>query len=72
MPHLPFKEHCLFCDRLLCCNEAILERYPFLDLLLPREGALLLEVVNLEMGNSVKWFLLNIVSGQTTSDALWK
>ena len=51
---------------------AILERYPFLDLLLLREGALLLEVVNLEMGNSVKWFLLNIVSGQTTSDALWK
>ena len=25
-------------DRLLCCNEAILASYPFLDLLLLREG----------------------------------
>ena len=29
-------------------------------------------VVNLEMDNSLKWVLFNNVSGQITSDALWK
>ena len=29
-------------------------------------------VVNLEMDNSLKWALFNKVSGQVTSDALWK
>ena len=29
-------------------------------------------VVNLEMDNSPKWVLFNIVNGQMTSDALWK
>ena len=29
-------------------------------------------VVNLEMDNSLKWVLFNKVSGQITSDALWK
>ena len=33
---------------------------------------LLLGVVNLEMDNSLKWPRCNKVSGQTTSDALWK
>ena len=32
----------------------------------------LMNVENLEMGNSLKWVLFNIVSGQITSDALWK
>ena len=32
----------------------------------------LMYVENLEMGNSLKWVLFNIVSGQITSDALWK
>ena len=27
-------------------------------------------VVNLEMNNSLKWLLFNIVSGQVTTDAL--
>ena len=30
--------HYMLSDRLLCCNEAILASYPFLDLLLLREG----------------------------------
>ena len=34
--------------------------------------ASLLYVVNLEMNNSLKWVLFNVVSGQITSDALWK
>ena len=34
--------------------------------------ACLMYVVNLEMDNSLKWVLFNIVSGQITSDALWK
>ena len=29
-------------------------------------------VVNLEMDNSLKWVLFNKVSGQITSNALWK
>ena len=29
-------------------------------------------VVNLEMNNSPKWVLLNIVSGQIASDTPWK
>ena len=29
-------------------------------------------VVNLEMDNSLKWVLLNIVGGQITSNVLWK
>ena len=29
-------------------------------------------VVHLEMDNSLKWVLFNKVSGQITSDALWK
>ena len=29
-------------------------------------------VVNLEMDNSPKWVLFNIVSGQIGSDAVWK
>ena len=29
-------------------------------------------IVNLEMDYSLKWVLLNKVSGQITSDALWK
>ena len=33
-----FLMHCLFCDRLLCYNEAILASYPLLGLLLQREG----------------------------------
>ena len=32
----------------------------------------LLHVVNLEVDNSLKWVLFNMVSGHTTSDALWK
>ena len=32
----------------------------------------LMYVENLEMGNSLKWVLFNTVSGQITSDALWK
>ena len=39
IPHLTFTVHCLFCDRLLSSNEAILAIIPFLGLL----------VVNLEM-----------------------
>ena len=39
IPHLTFTVHCLFCDRLLSSNEAILANIPFLGLL----------VVNLEM-----------------------
>ena len=34
--------------------------------------ASLMYVVNLEMDNSTKWVLFFIVSGQITSDALWK
>ena len=34
--------------------------------------ALIMYVVNLEINNSPKWVLFNIVSGQITSDALWK
>ena len=29
-------------------------------------------VVNLEIGNLLKWVIFNIVSGQATGDALWK
>ena len=29
-------------------------------------------LVNLERDKSLKWILFNIVSGQVTSDALWK
>ena len=29
-------------------------------------------LVNLEVDNSLKWVLFNMVSGQITSDALWK
>ena len=32
--------------------------------------AFLMYVVNLELDNSLKWVLLNIVSGQIASDAL--
>ena len=31
-----------------------------------------MDVINLEMDNSLKWVLYNIVTGQITSDALWK
>ena len=34
--------------------------------------ALIMYVVNLEISNSPKWVLFNIVIGQITSDALWK
>ena len=34
--------------------------------------ALIMYVVNLEINNSPKWVLFNIVIGQITSDALWK
>ena len=34
--------------------------------------AFLMYVINLEMDNSQKWVLFNIVSGQTASDTLWK
>ena len=37
-----------------------------------RSQAFLMYVENLDMDNSVKWVPLNIVSGQITSDALWK
>ena len=29
-------------------------------------------VANLEMENSLKWFLSNMVSGETTRNALWR
>ena len=32
----------------------------------------LMYVINLEMNNSLKWALFIIVSGQITSDAMWK
>ena len=32
----------------------------------------LMYVKNLEMNNSLKWALFIIVSGQITSDAMWK
>ena len=32
----------------------------------------LLHVVNLEVDNSLKWVLFNMVSGQIASDELWK
>ena len=35
-------------------------------------SCVLLHVVNLEMDNSLKWVLFNMVSGQITSDAVWK
>ena len=31
-----------------------------------------MDVINLEMDNSLKWVLYNVVTGQITSDALWK
>ena len=47
-------------------------------LILPRNdvvvnfGAFLMYVENLEMNNSLKWALFIKVSGQITSDTLWK
>ena len=32
----------------------------------------LMYVINLEMNNSLKWAIFIIVSGQITSDAIWK
>ena len=52
-----------------------------LDFSLPGSGvrklsvqpwAFLMYIGNLEMDNSLKWVLFNIVSGQTTNHALWK
>ena len=57
MPHLTFTVHRLLSDRLLCCNKAILASYPSLGFLLVRE-----EVGILEMDNSLKRVLLDIVS----------
>ena len=57
IPHLTFTVHRLLSDRLLCCNKAILASYPFLGFLLLREGVGILEI-----DNSLKWVLLNIVS----------
>ena len=64
--------HRLLSDRLLCWKETILASYPFLGLLLLREGLLLLGAVNLEMDNALKWPRCNKVSGHKTSNALWK
>ena len=64
--------HRLLSDRLLCLKETISPSYPFLGLLLLREGLLLLGAVNLEMDNALKWPRCNKVSGHKTSNALWK
>ena len=64
--------HRLLSDRLLCLKETISPSYPFLGLLLLREGLLLLRAVHLEMDNALKWPRCNKVSGHKTSNVLWK